>query len=30
MLTVLDAAAERGLVPDLPTVLDHLEQETPF
>jgi len=30
MLTVLDAAAEHGLVPDLSAVLDHLEQKTPF
>jgi predicted nucleic acid-binding protein len=30
MLTVLDAAAERGLVAELSAVLDHLEQQTPF
>ena len=30
MLTVLDAAAERGLVAGLPAVLDTLEQNTPF
>jgi predicted nucleic acid-binding protein len=30
MLTILDAAAERGFVEDLPSVLDHLEQRTPF
>jgi predicted nucleic acid-binding protein len=30
MLTVLDAAAERGFVEDLPAVLDHLEQSTPY
>ncbi len=30
MLTVLDAAAEHGFVPDLSEVLNNLEQETPF
>lgn len=30
MLTVLDAAAERGLIADLAEVLDKLEQGTPF
>jgi uncharacterized protein len=30
MLTVLDAAAERRFVEDLPAVLDHLEQRTTF
>jgi len=30
MLTVLDAAAERGFVDDLAAVLDHLQQKTPF
>ena len=30
MLTILDAAAERGFVEDLPAALDHLEQMNPF
>ena len=30
LLTVLDAATERGLVLNLPAVLEHLEQKTPF
>ena len=30
MLTILDAAAERGFVEDLSGALDHLEQKTPF
>jgi predicted nucleic acid-binding protein len=30
MLSVLDGAAEQGLVTDLPQKLDHLEQSTSF
>ena len=29
-LTVLDEAAERGLIPDIAERLEHLEQKTPF